>query len=100
MLHRGKRCGEFSSHPLGGRIGAYQVRLFLFQLFKCLVEPIVFRIGQEGIVQDVVTVLMKAQNITKHLDLFRSDDAGVQLSQQRSGLFNAEVVHGWTDSTN
>src|ERR1051326_4493590 len=65
MLHRGKVLCQAFGNALGRRINRNERRIFLFHFFKCLIKLIIFIIGDQWIILDIIAVLMKSQNLTQ-----------------------------------
>ena len=65
----GQLTGEVRTHPLGGRVGALQLRKTALELQEAIVQPIVLPVAHAGLAFYVVLVLIAGQEGAEFLDL-------------------------------
>ena len=73
MGHGGKFGEGPGTDPLGRRIAGHQFRVPLFQRHQFVEQGIVFGIGDLGIVQDVVAVIVVVNQPTEFFKPFHAD---------------------------
>ena len=68
MADLGKTLGRFGAHPLRGGIGRDQFRVLLLQVLQFPEQPVVFGIGNDGGVEDVIAVIMVIDGVPEFVD--------------------------------
>ncbi len=60
-------CG-WGPYPLGGGIGGHELGVFLLELLELPEELVVLRVGYQGPVEDVVVIVVLADEVPELLD--------------------------------
>ena len=59
MLHLGEAGAHGSAYPFGGRVRIVGLRVLLFQTAELLHQVVVLRVGYDGVLHVVVTVVVE-----------------------------------------